>query len=202
MEMTLHDAMHARQTVRRFRDTPISDLQRDALIEAAALAPSPHGRQPWQFIEIAAGDARQRLVSAMSASWQTQLTLDGNDPDVIATRITASSLRITHAPLLIMPCVDMQVLDHYPDIQRQQAEYVMAVQSIGCAIQHMLLQAVSMGFAGGWMCAPLFCAETVRAVFTLPDTLIPQALIPFGYMAQAPQRRPKRRGVELFRRVT
>lgn len=202
MDMTLHEAIAKRQTVRRFRDTPISATHRDALIEAAALAPSPHGRQPWQFIEIGAGAARQRLVAAMSASWQTQLALDGDDQTVIAKRIDASTQRITDAPLLMMPCVDMHVLDYYPDAHRQQAEYLMAVQSIGCAIQQMLLTAVSLGFDAGWMCAPLFCAETVRHVFALRDTLIPQALIPFGYMAQPPQRRPKRSAHELFQRIT
>ncbi|MEY2844943.1 MAG: hypothetical protein RL076_489 [Chloroflexota bacterium] len=197
MDITLRDAIQQRQTVRRFSDQPISDAQRDALIAAAALAPSPHGRQPWQFVVIPAGVRRQHICVAMSTVWQTQLTLDGGDASQIHHRIAASNERITSAPLLIMPCVDMQVLDHYPDQDRQHAEYLMAVQSIGCAIQLMLLTAVGMGIAGGWMCAPLFCQQTVRTALGLPETLIPQALIPFGYMAQPPRRRAKRTGNEL-----
>lgn len=201
MTLTVHDAILTRQTVRRFTDTPLTQAHRDALIAAAALAPSPHGRQPWQFVEVAPGDARQRLCDAMGTTWQQQLSLDGSDATTIATRIAASTQRIVAAPLLIMPCVDTRVLDHYPDAARQQAEYLMAVQSIGCAIQNMLLTAVSLGFAAGWMCAPIFCQAQVRDVCALPDTLFPQALIPFGYMAQPPKRRPKRQGSELFHTV-
>lgn len=198
MPTSLHDAINQRQTVRRFSDTPLTSTQRDALIEAAALAPSPHGRQPWMFVEIGHGTPRHRLCEAMSSTWRTQLALDGSDADTINKRIAASTQRIVDAPLLIMPCVDMHVLDVYPDPQRQHAEYIMAVQSIGCAIEHMLLTAVALGFAGGWMCAPLFCADIVRDVFALPAHVIPQALIPFGYLAQAPQRRPKRNASEFL----
>ncbi len=61
----------------------------------------------------------------------------------------------------------------------------------------------SLGFCdGGWMCAPLFCQTTVRGVLRLPETLIPQAFIPFGYMAQPPLRRPKRSGSELLIHVS
>ena len=198
MSTSLHDAISRRQSVRRFSDTPLTSAQRDALIDAAALAPSPHGRQPWMFVEIGQGTPRHRLCEAMSSTWRTQLTLDGSDIQTINKRITASTERILKAPLLMMPCVDMHVLDVYPDAQRQHAEYIMAVQSLGCAIEHMLLTAVALGFDGGWMCAPLFCPDVVRGVFALPDSVIPQALLPFGYMAQAPQRRPKRSARELL----
>lgn len=202
MDTTLHDAIYTRQTVRRFRDTPVPDAVCDALLAAAAQAPSPHGRQPWRFVVIGAGTPRVRLCDAMNAEWQAQLGSDGSDAAVIATRVSASHARITSAPLLFLPCVDMSVLDHYPDAPRQHAEYLMAVQSIGCAIQNMLLTAVAHGLDGGWMCAPLFCGDTVKQALGLDHQWIPQALIPFGYMAQAPVRRPKRTGTDLRWNIT
>ncbi|MCX6016566.1 MAG: nitroreductase family protein [Chloroflexales bacterium] len=197
MDITLHDAIYTRQSVRRFLDTPIAEADCDSLLAAAAQAPSPHGRQPWRFVVIGTGTPRERLCDAMSSEWQSQLGNDGSDANSIAIRLAASRARITSAPLLFLPCVDLSVLDHYPDAQRQQSEYLMAVQSIGCAIQNMLLTAVALGIHSGWMCAPLFCGETVRTVFDLDAQLIPQALIPFGYMAQSPMRRPKRSGSSL-----
>jgi len=202
MEILLQDAILRRQTVRRFHTTALTASQRDALIDAASRAPSAHGRQPWKFIDIAAGAVRQQLCVAMGDTWQADMARDGYDATQIAQRIQVSTTRITNAPLLIMPCVDMSKLDHYPDQLRQDAEYLMAVQSIGCAIQLMLLTAVQLGFDGGWMCAPLFCQATVRSVLRLPETLIPQAFIPFGYMAQPSVRRPKRSGSELLIHVS
>jgi nitroreductase len=93
---------------------------------------------------------------------------------------------------VIVPCLYLEDLDVYPDPERQAAETTMAVQSLGCAVQNMLLAAYAQGFDGGWMCAPLFCQGTVRAALGLAETLHPHALIPLGYPAQDPVRRPRR----------
>lgn len=197
MHKTLHEAIYTRQSVRRFHTTAVPETICAELLAAAAQAPSPHGRQPWRFVVIGAGKPRVRLCDAMSAQWQAQLGSDGSDTTVIATRLAMSRLRITTAPLLFLPCIDQSKLDQYPDTLRQQAEYLMAVQSIGCAIQNLLLTAVAHGLAGGWMCAPLFCGTTVTQALALDPQWLPQALIPVGYMAQAPVRRLKQTGSSL-----
>lgn len=190
--MELHDAIQCRASVRRFSDEPVPPAVIDALLAAAALAPSAHGRQPWQFIVIAPGQSRQRLVDAMAVEWRQHLAGDGVDIAQIVERHAASAARILAAPALLLPCIDRSLLDVYPDAHRQQAEYTMAVQSIGCAIQNILLSAVARGYDAGWMCAPLFCGDAVRREFALPATLDPQALIPVGRKAVEPKRRPKR----------
>ena len=68
----------------------------------------------------------------------------------------------------------------------------MAIQSLGCAVQNMLLTAYRLGLDGGWMCAPLFCPEVVRDALALDAALIPHALITLGYAAQDPVRRARR----------
>jgi coenzyme F420-0:L-glutamate ligase / coenzyme F420-1:gamma-L-glutamate ligase len=65
-------------------------------------------------------------------------------------------------------------------------------------VQNMLLAAYSMGFDGGWMCAPLFCQGAVRAALGLGAALHPHALIPLGYAAKEPARRPRRPLSELI----
>ena len=100
--------------------------------------------------------------------------------------------RIANSPVLIVPCLYLEDLDRYPDAARQQAEVTMAVQSIGAAIQNLLLSAYSLGLDTGWMCAPLFCPDVVQAALDLPGVLIPHALINLGYGAKDPPRRPHR----------
>jgi F420 biosynthesis protein FbiB-like protein len=195
--MELINALTRRQSVRRFTDDLVSDSVCAELLAAAALAPSPHGRQPWRFVVIEHGHGRETLINAMADEWRTQLQHDSQDESHIKTRISASTLRIRQAPLLIMPCVDTSVIDVYPDPSRQNAEYIMAVQSMGCAIQNLLLRAVDLGYDAGWMCAPLFCPETVRMALQLAETDMPQALIPVGRMATAPKRRFKRTHLQL-----
>ncbi len=190
--MELMQIIRARRTVRAFRSDPLSREQVNLVLEAACWAPSPHGRQPWRFVVVATAEARTRLALAMGAEWRQQLALDGQDEATITARFTASHERIISAPVVIVPCLYLEDLDPYPDAERQAAETIMAIQSLGCAVQNMLLAAHALGFAAGWMCAPLFCQPAVRAALELAATLQPHALIPLGYPAREPRRRPRR----------
>ena len=93
--------------------------------------------------------------------------------------------------MLFRSCLYLEDLDHYPDEQRQNDETIMAIQSLGAAIQNMLLTAYKLGLDGGWMCAPLFCPEVVCQALDLDTRLMPQALITLGYAAADPKRRAR-----------
>ncbi|MBP1466035.1 nitroreductase family protein [Candidatus Chloroploca sp. M-50] len=184
--------IRGRRSVRAFRPDPLTREQIELLLEAARWAPSPHGRQPWRFVVLTTPEAKLRLADAMGAEWRRQLSLDGQDAATIDLRFRKSHERITGAPVVIVPCLYLADLDVYPDAERQDAEHIMAIQSLGCAVQNLLLAAYAQGFDGGWMCAPLFCQATVRAALGLADDLAPHALIPLGYPARDPVRRPRR----------
>lgn len=188
----LADIIAGRRSVRAFLPDPVSREQLCAVLEAARWAPSPHGRQPWRFVVLTTAAAKRRLADAMGAEWRRQLALDGQDEATIDLRFRKSHERIVGAPAIIIPCLYLEDLDVYPDPERQAAETTMAVQSLGCAVQNMLLTAYGMGLDSGWMCAPLFCPDTVRAALDLAPALHPHALIPIGYAAKDPQRRPRR----------
>jgi nitroreductase len=77
----------------------------------------------------------------------------------------------------------MTDMDAYPDGRRQSAERLMAVQSAALACQNLLLAAHAAGLGAGWLCAPLFCPDVVRAALRLPADWEPQALITLGHAA-------------------
>ncbi len=193
------DALVAgRAAVRQLDSRPVApELVRQCLT-AAGWAPSPHGRQPWRFAVLTQPAAKAGLAAAMASTWQAQLALDGQPASVIAVRQQKSLARIAQAPVVIIPCLYLADLDVYPDADRQAHETTMAVQSLGAAIQNLLLQAYALGLDTGWMCAPLFCPAVVCAALGLAPTLTPHALIPLGYRAADPQRRPHRPVDELI----
>ena len=186
-----------RRSVRAFEDRPVPREALETMLEAARWAPSPHGRQPWRFAVLTSTEARARLAGAMGAEWQRTLEMDGQASETIAVRLAKSRERIRTAPALILACLYLEELDQYPDPDRQRAEEIMAIQSLGAAVQNMLLAAYALGLDTGWMCAPLFCPDTVRAALDFDATLIPHALIPVGFAARDPQRRPHRPAHEL-----
>lgn len=190
--MDFMEIISGRRSVRAFRPEPLSHGQLEQILEAARWAPSPHGRQPWRFVVLTKLEVKQRLAKAMGDEWRRQLALDGQDEVTIMLRHRKSQERIVGAPAIVIPCLYLEDLDRYPDAVRQTAETTMAIQSLGCAVQNMLLAAYNIGLDSGWMCAPLFCQETVRAALELEETFRPHALICFGYAAKDPQRRPHR----------
>jgi F420 biosynthesis protein FbiB-like protein len=187
-----------RQSVRAFQDRPVPRAALEEMIEAARWAPSPHGAQPWRFVVLTRSEAKRTLAEAMGDEWRRTLAMDGEDEEVVARRLRLSRQRIEQAPALILACLYLADLDRYPDPDRQRAEEVMAIQSLGAAIQNMLLAVYSLGLDTGWMCAPLFAQQTVRAALELDASLIPHALIPVGYTAAEPRRRPHRPASELI----
>jgi PPOX class probable F420-dependent enzyme len=187
-----------RQSVRAFQDRPVPRAALEEMIEAARWAPSPHGAQPWRFVVLTRPETKRTLAEAMGDDWRRTLAMDGEDEEIVARRLRLSRQRIEQAPALILACLYLSDLDRYPDPDRERAEEVMAVQSLGAAIQNILLAAYSLGLDTGWMCAPLFAQRTVRAALELDASLIPHALIPVGYKAAEPRRRPHRPTSELI----
>lgn len=188
---TFDEIIRGRRSVRALRPDPVPhDLIVDVL-DTARWAPSPHGRMPWRFAVLTQAAAKQRLADAMAHEWQRQLQLDDQPADVIATRLQKSQARMLTAPVLIIPCLYLGDLDVYPDPERQEAERIMAIQSLGAAIQNMLLKAYESGLDAGWMCAPLFCPELVASTLGLNPALVPHALLALGYAAADPKRRER-----------
>jgi coenzyme F420-0:L-glutamate ligase / coenzyme F420-1:gamma-L-glutamate ligase len=187
----LASLVRGRRSVRAFQSRPVPRAIVEEAIVAAGWAPSPHGRQPWRFVVIESQERRDALADAMAETWRTQLRFDGQDETIVEARLQKSRDRLQRAPVLIVPCLYLEGLDTYPDTDRQQAEETMAVQSLGAAVQNLLLSLYAAGVDGGWMCAPLFCPDVVQAALGLDATLNPHALIAVGYAASDPVRRPR-----------
>ena len=183
--------LKSRRSVRAFQARPVSRELIEQILEAARWAPSPHGRQPWRFVVLTRQVVKEQLAESMGDTWRRQLQMDGQSEEIVALRMEKSRQRILSAPVIIIPCLYLEGLDRYPDERRQADETTMAIQSIGAAIQNMLIMAFDLGLDTGWMCAPLFCPGVVCETLKLDTRLIPQALITLGYAAADPQRRER-----------
>lgn len=177
---TLLTLIRSRRSIRRYRSDPVPRETIDRLLEAAAWAPSAHNRQPWRFAVVTSSEARRRLATAMGDRLRADRTRDGDPPDAIERDVKRSYERIFNAPLVIVACLSMRDMDRYPDERRASAEQTMAAQSAAMAVQNLLLTAHALGLGACWMCAPLFCPDTVRETLRLADDWEVQALITIG----------------------
>jgi coenzyme F420-0:L-glutamate ligase/coenzyme F420-1:gamma-L-glutamate ligase len=192
--------LEGRRTIRFYTPDPIPEETIRALLNAAVLAPSGHNAQPWRFVLLTTLRLRQRLTAAMAKRWERDMRAAGLDAKVIQAELRFSGQRFVSAPLLVLPCLTMENMDHYPDRAQRRAEHAMATQSVAAAIQNLLLAADGLGLGACWCCAPLFCQGLVRRILGLPRAWEPQALITIGVPGHTPPR-PPRKAVEAVTRV-
>lgn len=169
--MELDEAIQNRHSVRRFAPRDVfPDLVRE-LIAAACAAPAPHHSRPWRFVEVTS-QSRPRLADAMASAWEA---------DTGAAAIDRSRWQLTQAPLLLLACLETESARQWPDERRRAAERDMYMQSLGAALQNLLLAAHGRGLAGYLKGAPLFCADAVARALGLPQGWDPAFLVLLGY---------------------
>lgn len=185
------DLITRRKTVRKFKNIPIEREYVTSLIKAAIQAPSAHNLQPWEFVLIDSDEIKEKLSSKMASTWVNNLKKDGKSQYEIEEKINLSKERINNAPFIIIPCFDTSKVEKYGD-ERDNAEFIMGIQSVALASGNILLKATEKGFGVLWLCAPLFCPEDIRDVLRIPNHILPQEILLIGIPDEDPIK-PKRR---------
>ncbi len=144
-----------RRSVRRFKDTPVSDDMKQTLLHAAMSAPSGVNRQPWEFILI---DDKETL-SALA--------------EVLPYAKMAAA-----APMAIVVCGNSERFLEGDDS-------TLWVQDLSAASENILIAAQSLGLGGVWTCLYPHPDRMQAAgkILHLPAGIIPFNLIPIGHPA-------------------
>lgn len=190
--VTIDQIVLRRRSIRTFRDEPLPRALIAELLQEVLWAPSPHNSQPWRFTVLFQRDDRQRLALAMADRLAEELRADGLDSETIERQLHRSEERIIGAPVTVLCSLVRDGLVEYPDHRRNELEWLMAVQSVGAALQTLFLAAAARDIGTCWMAAPMYCPDVVRDVLGLPSRWAPQALALLGYPA-APGRTRERR---------
>lgn len=182
-----HQIIKTRRSVRKFQGRRVNRQIINKLIASACWAPSAHNAQPWRFVIFERKELKSKLASEMAEAFRRDLEKDRYPPKVIHLRIQRSIERIVEAPLLILVCLNKEGGHVFPDPRRARLEEYMTHQSMGAAIQNMLLAAHTMGLGACWISAPLFCPQTVRKALKLRKDWSPAALVLVGYPKEKPK---------------
>jgi coenzyme F420-0:L-glutamate ligase/coenzyme F420-1:gamma-L-glutamate ligase len=189
--MDAYQAILERRSLRQLSTLPVAKPLLQKVLYAACVAPAPHHTRPWRFVLLESPRARRRLAEAMGEAWRRDLEGDGVTPARIAALLSRSQRQIEEAPALVLACLAPEGLRRWPDERRQRAEWGMAQQSAGAALQNIMLAAHNEGLASYWISAPLFCPDAVREALELPQEYVAQALVALGYPAGEATPRPR-----------
>lgn len=184
------EAIASRRSVRRFAPRGVPRRLLRELVAAACAAPAPHHSRPWRFLELRR-EMRRRLAEAMAAAWRADLEADGQPPEAIERSLARSRRQLTEAPLLLLACLDQEGARRWPDSRRRGAEHEMYIQSLGAALQNLLLAAHARGLGGYLKGAPLFCQAAVAEALGLPPGWQPAFLVLLGYPEEGLQPPPR-----------
>jgi nitroreductase len=193
--MDTHEALLNRRSIRKYLKDPVPPETIKKIMTAAIWAPSGSNTQPWRFY-VATGTKRDQLVQAM---------IDATGPeapsveayDVMVERIEQEgsrrqgedaardvglrqmgeetmkfvrfgSIRFYQAPVAIVLAVPKEMAGS-------------AHQSIGAAMENLLLAAHAEGLGTCWLGMPLMYKEKLIEVLNIREDEVPVASASLGY---------------------
>lgn len=177
--MNTLEAIAARRSIRRFQDRPVPRELIEQVLAATVQAPSGKNMQPWRFV-VVEGQKRHEMVSIMRDAI-AKVKEAGGDPG--SSEWTANCME--QAPVTIFVFNGESVDDAPENVMN-----VVHVQSIGGAIQTMLLAAQELGLGTLWICDVFYAYEELRAWLGRGDQMV--AAVSIGYADEAPGPRPRR----------
>ena len=159
-----------RKSIRKFQNKKIEKRVIQDILQAGLLAPSPKNRQPWQFVVISNENKKNELVDAMRQEIAVRLKENSNRSDIYAS--LESMNIIEQAPVLILVCYRYGMVEQHDDgvdwqISSKDLEAV-ELQSIGAAVENMLLKATELEIGSLWCADILYAYKTVSSYSTNP----------------------------------
>ena len=138
--METMEAITARRSIRKFSDRPVTEETVNAVLAAAILAPSGKNRQPWRFVVVAGDEKRAQMIRVMRegiADTKAHGTETGSA--IMTARV------MEYAPVTIFVFNPEGVHPWVKHSVGQTFLEAVDTQSIGAAIQNMLLAAQEHG---------------------------------------------------------
>jgi len=181
--MKVGEAISKRRSIRKFKPEPIPRVMVEEVLEAAILAPSGKNAQPWEFI-VLEGAAKDQLADLVIAGCAHVEEMGYNSG---SARNSARIIKEAHTLIMV----------YNP---RQEASGALAgmekimwsvdTQSVGAAIQNMLLKATELGLGSLWICDVFYAREEISAWLGRGDEMI--AAVALGWPGEDPSPRPRK----------
>lgn len=173
--MNVEEAIEKRFSCRHFSDRKIPDEEIMSIINAARLAPSAHNRQNWAFM-ILKGEEKNQLSRIMLSLF------DGDyshfPPFCKTSKVSAKVIgNSSHAILCLKKKDDMWNTED--------------LLSIGAAIENMLLEATSKGFAALWIRDTFYTEDKIKEAFNIEEYDL-VSVIALGYPAREEKQKLKK----------
>ena len=166
--------LYRRKSIRVYTDQPIGKAEKDALLRAAAEAPTAGNQQLYTILDITDQSIKEKLVE----------TCD-HQP------------MIAQAKMVLIFCADCKKwYDAYLAVGCQTrkpgvGDLMLAVTDTMIAAQNAVTAAESLGIGSCYIGDIMENCEAQRELLNLPDYVVPVGMLIFGYPTDQQKSRPK-----------
>jgi nitroreductase len=187
------EAIAARRSIRRFKGDAVPEEALQAVLTAATQAPSAKNRQPWRF-HVVQGAQRGEMVRVMREGIARM-----KDQGVNTGSALGSARVMETAPVTVFVFNPEGMHPWLARSMEQMFMDVVNIQSVGAAIENMLLAALDLGLGSLWICDVFFAYEELCGWLGEGGQMI--AAVCLGYADERPTARERRAAAEVTRWV-
>ncbi len=183
--MDVLEAIHARRSIKRFTDRPLTRAEIEQLLDAVVQAPNHRMTQPWHFYVL--GPRTRRAYGEVLGARKAKRV---EDPE--AARAVLEKVADGEAALPAMIAVSI-TLDENPEIQEE--DYAAAMMGV----QNLCLAAHAMGLGSHIKSGAVMDDPRAREAVGVPEVERIVATIQLGEPAETPDAKPRHSAAEVTR---
>jgi len=204
--MDVLECISTRRSVREFTDEDVPNEVILKIIDAARMAPSGHNVQPWHFLVV----KKRETLEEMARAVERKIEEIGEKTEDEELRRRLGFLKpfatfFRNAPAVIVVLTDCfgykdRILQHYieeglSEFEAHRRRGFPYIQSLGAAVQNLLLAAHALGYGGCWMTMPLVAKEELERILRIRADWDIVAIVPIGKPAKVPET-PRKKSLE------
>jgi len=205
--MQLKEAIEQRASIRKFTFEKVAPDDLAEMVRRAGLAPSINNEQPWKFIAILKPELLQAMADAVQARLDEMFPDAGKSQDRgIKSTIEYYSTFFREAPALLAvlskpyeAMIDKLLLFRglaHEDVNETRNHP--DVQSIGAAVQNLLLSAVDLGYGACWLSGMMVARQELERLLQIETPWHLAAFVAVGKAAAPARQRDKKSIDEIF----
>lgn len=201
----IYHIIQSRRSIREFSSEIPDETKIMKVIEAALWAPSPANMQPWKFLVVKNSDIKDKIVKAVISKIEENRK---SFTKISSVKEYYSTYQPYYLSFKEAPVIIAVLYKSYPShliCGEQSAKSdsigkLISAQSVGAAIQNMLLTMTSEGLGGCWMTGPLIAKKQIENILEIDYPWELLALVSLGFPRRVPDA-PRRKSIRLVVKI-
>lgn len=208
--MEFIDVVKKRTSIRKFKDDPIPLKDLKSMVKHAGMAPSVNNSQPWKFLAVTNKDKMKKMAEAVNSK------IDEMMPDVKSEKLKSVKKAVEHFSTFFVdaPVIIVVLNEPYEAVVDKALEKLELsheeidklrnhpnIQTIGGAVENLLLSAVNLGYGGCWLTGPLVARDELESILKVKAPYRIAACVAVGKPFEKQKSKEKRPLDEIFKLV-